>query len=865
MAKILVVDDNAANRSLLVTLLGYSGHTMREAGDGEEALAMIAAEHPNLLVSDILMPAMDGYQLVRRLRSDPKTANTPVILCSAHFQEYETKSLAKKCGVEYVLAKPLELEALQAAVDDCLRYAAPPPVAELDDDFNREHLQLLLNKLKKQTDKLTAANLRLEELIDATLVPLASAGEPRRLLEELCESARHLINARFALVGLTSPLGEVAEAFAVAGMDWESYSRFNQRPETQLAVAALVLNRESGGLRRVRLRNPGGNPAALGFPADYPAFHSVLAAPIVSPTRTYGWLGLFHKIDAAEFSVEEERLAGALAALAGRIYEDASIHASDRERAEELEKELTARKQAETETSQAVERLNLALNASRTGIWAWDAVRNRMAWDENIHAMCGVAPGTFQGTLDDSAAVVHEEDRAATVSAFQSCTPQHSECAMSFRVVWPDGSLHYLDAHGRAYYNQAAQLIRMIGTTRDVTDRHELEEQLRQAQKMEAVGRLAGGVAHDFNNMLNVILGYSDLLLAKPLLEDSVHRRTVEIRKAAVHAAALTQQLLAFSRQQVLQPRVVNLADILAALQGMLGRMLGAHIEIATMLDEHLAPVRIDPTQVQQVIINLAVNARDAMPQGGKLNFEFKNVTLDESQVRTDGIPPGIYVMLAVSDNGSGMTAEVQKRVFEPFFTTKGVGEGTGLGLATVYGIVRQSGGYIRLDSKPGAGTTFQIFFPRVERHEETPPPLPEEPLQQHAVSAVGTILVVEDDPGVRALVEEVLQSAGYNVLMAQDGTQALRISAEYAGPIQLLLSDVIMPKMGGKEVATRLTEPRPDMPVLFMSGYPKNEMAQNGSLNGEVHFLQKPWTPRGLCEKIESLLSARPAQLRGG
>ena len=824
---------------------------MREAADGGEALALVSSERPDLVITDILMPTMDGYEFVRRLRSVREIAHTPVIFCTAHFRERDAKDLAQQCGVEYVLVKPLKLDAVRAAVEACINKAAPQPLVHMESDFDREHLDLLLSQLKQRTDELTAVNLQLGELIETTLMQLASESEPKRLVQEFCKSARQLIGARFALVSLVPEEGQPGENMAVAGMDSKNCAWLDKTQEADQAVAALMRN-DGGTAQPARQRNPGRSAAALGFPADFPNFDSILAAPIVSPSRTYGWLCLFHKLGATEFSREEERLASILGALAGRIYENANLYADAQKHGVALERELEERKRAEADTRNAVEQLSMALKASRTGIWKWNAVSNRMVWDENIHAMCGVPPGSFGGTFEDSAAVVHPDDRDATVSALQRCTPHEPECATGFRIVWPDGSVHYLEASGRAFYSEAGQLIRMIGTTRDVTEQRQLEEQFRQAQKMEAVGQLAGGIAHDFNNVLNVILGYSDLLLSKVSPRDPLYGRIDEIRKAGEHAAGLTQQLLAFSRRQVLQPRVVNLADTLHHMDHMLRHMIGENIAMVTAVDEHLARVKVDPGQIQQVLLNLAVNARDGMPDGGKLSLEARNTTLDESSARLIDIPAGKYVLLVFSDTGCGMTAEVQKQAFEPFFTTKEIGQGTGLGLATVYGIVRQSGGYIRLSSELGIGTIFHLFFPQVDQIEE--PAWEERP--QAVARGAGTILIVEDDPGLRALAEEVLSAAGYGVLAVQDGAGALDASEQHAGRIRLLLTDVILPNMSGKEIAARLTAIRPEMKVLFMSGYTKNRMAQNETLDPEVNFIQKPWTPRGLCEKIYALLA---------
>lgn len=395
-------------------------------------------------------------------------------------------------------------------------------------------------------------------------------------------------------------------------------------------------------------------------------------------------------------------------------------------------------------------------------------------------------------------------------------------------------------------------MLRRVGEL--ITGHKRLEEELRQSQKMEAVGLLAGGIAHDFNNVLNVIIGYSKLLLQKLPDGDKAYRQVAEICKAGERAAGLTQQLLAFSRKQVLQPRVVNFADTLREMDGLVRRVIGEDIEVATKIHDDVARVKIDPSQVQQVTLNLVVNARDAMPKGGKLTLELSNADLDASYAKLHNISPGSYVMLAVSDNGCGMSPEVRQRAFEPFFTTKDVGSGTGLGLATVYGIVQQSGGHIWLYSEPGVGTTFKIFFPSVDAREAD--------LSQvaHEIAPRGTetILVVEDDSAVALLVEDILNSAGYRVLTAEDGPSALQISQQHSGEIDLLLTDVVLPKMGGKEVASRLTALRPGLKVLFMSGYTGLSAAQHGNLDSDVNFLPKPFSPDALCEKVRAVLTAR-------
>ena len=383
-------------------------------------------------------------------------------------------------------------------------------------------------------------------------------------------------------------------------------------------------------------------------------------------------------------------------------------------------------------------------------------------------------------------------------------------------------------------------------------DRHKLEEQLRQAQKMEAIGQLASGVAHDFNNVLCAIVGYSDLLLEDSSLNWHARGRVTEIRAAANRAAEITQQMLAFSRKQVLQPRVLDLNGVVVESSKMLRRLIAENIRLVTTLDPDLWAVRLDPTQIVQIITNLAVNSRDAMPNGGRLVIETCNTTLDENYAdRHFQVQPGEYVLLAVTDTGMGMDAATQQHIFEPFFTTKR-GRGTGLGLSTVYGIVKQSGGYVWVYSEPGRGTTFKIYFPRVEG--KAAPPAGEDFHPGLSLNGSETILLVEDDAALRELNREQLKSLGYNVLAAANGEAALQMVKEYGGEIHLLLTDVVMPGINGRELGERLQEQRPAIKVLYVSGYTENVIQQE-ILNSGVAFLQKPFGREVLGKKLRELL----------
>jgi signal transduction histidine kinase len=401
---------------------------------------------------------------------------------------------------------------------------------------------------------------------------------------------------------------------------------------------------------------------------------------------------------------------------------------------------------------------------------------------------------------------------------------------------------------------EAPLLVRVI---RHAIGRHALEEQLRKAQRMEAIGQLVAGVAHDFNNLLTAILGNVEIQIQDLAAGDPARGGLSEIKSAAERGAVLIRQLLAFSRQQVLEPRVLDLNALIQNLQELLRRVVGEKVELRTRLASPVDSVRADPGQLEQVIFNLAANARDAMPHGGTLTLETRNVELDESYPESHAtVRPGHYVLLTVSDTGVGMDAATRGRVFEPFFTTKPRHKGTGLGLATVHGIVHQSGGHVWAYSELGQGTAFKVYLPRLDE-----PAQPAAPVRRSewALSGTETVLVVEDDDAVRALTCRALETCGYRVLVAGDAEEALRIVGSHAGPIPLVISDVVMPGIGGRELAARLTSLRPESRVVFVSGYSEDAIAHQGVLAPGVHFLQKPFTLEGLARKVREVLDQEP------
>jgi len=444
------------------------------------------------------------------------------------------------------------------------------------------------------------------------------------------------------------------------------------------------------------------------------------------------------------------------------------------------------------------------------------------------------------------------QSAAATVPEFGAVVARGAGTVLGVEMQRPDGKVAIVDFSLSSVDIAGERVVLSIG--RDVTEQRTLETQYRQAQKMEAIGRLAGGVAHDFNNVLTAVFGYVDLLREELVDNASAQQDLAQIHKAAERAAGLTRQLLAFSRQQVLEPVVLELNGLVEDFEKMLGRVIGEDVELRLALGKEVGNVRADPGQLHQVIMNLVVNARDAMPTGGTLILETTNAHLTEQYAEMhQPVVPGPYVMLAVSDTGTGMSPEVKARIFEPFFTTKERDKGTGLGLSTVYGIVKQSGGYIWVYSEPGRGTTFKIYLPRVDAPAEAIG----RPREADSVAGTETILLAEDDPMLRPLTQALLEKLGYTVLAAANAEEALGVAGRHGGRIHLLVSDVVMPGASGRELARRLSASRPDTKTLYVSGYTDDAIVHHGMLEPGLHFLQKPFTPAALARRVREVLDA--------
>jgi len=523
-------------------------------------------------------------------------------------------------------------------------------------------------------------------------------------------------------------------------------------------------------------------------------------------------------------------------------------------------RDITAQKRAEEEIRQSQQKLSIHIEHTPLAVVEWDLDFRVANWNPSAERIFGytreealgqhahfIVPTHIRERVDEVwRDLLEHKDGARTSSRYQFARNDN---------IAKDGRLISCEWYNTPLVDDAGRVLGVASLVQDVTERVGLEESLRQSQKMEAVGRLAGGVAHDFNNLLTVILGYSQILADELPASSRLSESNAQIRSAADRAAGITRQLLAFSRKQVLSPRVINLNEILVNLDSLLRRLIGEDIEVLSAPARDLGSVKADPGQIEQVVMNLALNSRDAMPTGGKLTIETANANLDETYARDrQPVVPGRYVMLAVSDTGEGMSTETQSRIFEPFYTTKEVGKGTGLGLSMVYGIVKQSGGYIWVYSEPGRGTTFKIYLPRADEPVES---AASEKKSDGVQRGTETILLVEDDPQLRQLSTSVLSHCGYHVLVAASPEEGLAVCKANQREIQLLVTDVVMPRMNGRQLAEQILQVCPKLRVLYISGYTNNAIVHYGVLDPGLWFLPKPFTLSALVAKVREVLDA--------
>lgn len=807
MEHVLIVDDNAQNAYLLQSILGGNGYTVTTAANGAEALEKARAELPDMIVADILMPVMDGFELCRTWKTDELLRDVPFVFYTATYTDPRDEQLALRLGADRFIVKPQEPDVLLATLEEVLQArrlgasAAEPEPSPDETVYFKEYNEALIRKLEQKMLQLESEVIARRE-VEAVLIE--SEKKHRRLFETMLQGVIY-----------EDPQGRITDA--------------NPAAERILGVGReQMMGRTEDSPHWRTIREDGTDypveqhPSMVALRTGCPAENVVMGVHNLSQDATR-WI----RIDAIPLFRPGEQTPYQVYI----IFDD-----------------ITERRLAELER----ERLMAAIEQTGDIVMITDP------------------EGTIQ-YLNPAFETVTAYSRAEAIGQNPRMLKSGKHDEAFYQDFWEtlfsgrtwtgrlvnkrkDGKLYTEEARVSPVLDALGRIVNYVAVKRDITEHLQLEQQFQQAMKMEAVGRLAGGVAHDFNNALTPLSVIIDILLDEMKPDDPIYDDVKEMERAAARCAALARQLLAFSRNQTMEVTVVNLNDVVANTVGMLSHMIGEDIELVQTLDPELHNVRADVGQVEQIIANLAVNARDAMPNGGRLVIETRNVAANEVEIDEGAeATPGPHVLLAVTDTGTGMNEETRARIFEPFFSTKEKGKGTGLGLSTVYGIVKQSGGSISVATEPGKGTSLRIYLPRAED-------VPEEPKPRRPVAAPHdrgseTILLVEDDDSVRVVARRVLAGCGYEVLEAAGGEQALGIAEAYQGPIHLVITDVVMPGMSGVEMVDRIVAARPDIGVLYVSGYRDDTIANHGMSGGEVHLLQKPFTVEAFTAKVRSIL----------
>ncbi len=834
--EILIAGDSPTQAEQLKQVLEERGHAVTVAANGKQAFEAARTRKPSLIVSDIVMPEMDGYALCKRLKTEKDLKDVPVILMtSLSSPEDVVKGL--ECGADIFIRKPYDKAAFLSRIDYALSNRTLRKRAKMD-----VSLQI---QLGGKIHHITSEPLQILDLLISTYE------DAIRINAELSEKQTEL--ARLA-AGLESQVEERTAALRA------------EIAERQMATEQL---RQSEEMFRLIAENINDLIAVLDLEGkrlyNSPSYKDILGDPTaLLGSDSFNEIHPDDRQKIRKIFQETVRTARGRRAEYRFLLKDGSIRFIESQgsvipdaegktaKVVVVSRDVTERNRTEEALAESEARFRSLVENAAVGIYRTTPDGRIVMANPTLVKMLGY--DSFQELASRNPGDDAFEPHYSRKEFLERVEREGEIGGLEWAWTRRDGSVIFFRESARVVRSDEGRVLYHDGIVEDVTARKKLEEQFLQAQKMEAVGQLAGGVAHDFNNLLTVINGYSEIMLGQLKADDPNQKCVGEIKKAGDRAAALTRQLLAFSRRQFLMPQVLDLNQVVADVHTMLKRMIGEDIDLVTIPGQNLGRVKADSGQIVQVLLNLAVNARDAMPQGGKLTIETANVELDESYVRNHvTMKSGSYVMLAVSDSGTGMDAETQKRMFEPFFTTKGQGKGTGLGLSTVYGIVKQSGGYIWAYSEPGHGTTFKAYLPQV--NEQPVEIVGPKKANVEELCGTETILIVEDDAAVCTLVHSTLELYGYQVLEATNGAEALLVSEQYQRKIHLLLTDLVMPGISGRVLAERMAISHAGMKVIYMSGYTDDTVVRHGVLAATTAYLQKPFTPVALSRKVREVL----------
>lgn len=801
--RVLVADDSRTNRAFFKEAFEAEGFEVVTASDGREALNILREQTVDAIVSDILMPHIDGYRLCYEVRRDPKLRDIPIVILSASYTSVDDERLAGEFGADRFIRKS---PSMATAVEALKQVTAsprklPPAVGQSPADLEimKEYSSRLVQKVEERNRELESTK---EKLIESN--------------RELFRRTEDLSRSEEKFRGIIENVQDIffrANQYAVIEMLSPSVRRYGYQENDLIGAGIAMLCDDPGDPVRLIDQLARGNPIS--------DFELTLL--------TKSGDAFIGSINARALYDENGQMTG---------FEGFVRDVTERRHSERVLREAEEKYRSIFENS--VEGIIQCLPSGEI-ITANSAVARILGYD---------SPADLKASVSDiGCCYASPEDRADLLTVMDA---ESFSVGREVEFVRKDGSCVWTLARGRAVRDHAGNVLFYEATLEDIAERKRLERQLIHSQKMDALGKLAGGIAHDFNNLLTAIIGYASLAADKLQHGEPVDHEVREIEKAGRRAAGLTSQLLVFSRKQVVQPKILSLNEMVSGIENMLARLIGEDVSLSIRLDPDTDCIKADPGQIEQLIVNLAVNARDAMPDGGILSIETRNVELnDPAELSDSNLAPGPYVLLSAADNGIGMDQPTLSRIFEPFFTTKEVGKGTGLGLSTVFSIIQQMAGHIDVMSLPGAGTIFNIYIPASAGSSVDYPVSSSEAADFRGSE---TILLVEDEDAVRALTKASLQHYGYVVLDANNASTAIEICDHHQGQIDLVLTDIVMPDMSGPRLADVLLARRKDLKLIYMSGYTEDAIARSRLVAG-APFLQKPFTAAALCRKVREVL----------